>query len=107
MTASLAVNWLSSRAESTNLVRSSASPVKSSRRASDYDCDHGESGDITSCRRSMAVEMYDAVLQGGVNIGQLLLDLGLVKQEVGEKVYIAGQKDYSYTKVEIMGAKLC
>ena len=55
----------------------------------------------------MAVEMYDAVLQGGVNIGQLLLDLGLVKQEIGEKVYIAGQKDYSYTKVRIMGAKLC
>ena len=55
----------------------------------------------------MAVELYDAVLKGGVNIGQLLLDLGLVKQEVGEKVYIAGQKDYSYTKVEIMRAKLC
>ena len=54
----------------------------------------------------MAVEMYDAVLQGGVNIGQLLLDLGLVKQEIGEKVYIAGQKDYSYTKVQIMGPTL-
>ena len=42
----------------------------------------------------MAVEMYDAVLQGGINIGQLLLDLGLVKQEMGEKVFIRGI-DYS------------
>ena len=83
------------------------SPAKSSRRASDYDCDHGESGDITSCRRSMAVEMYDAVLKGGINIGQLLLDLGLVRQEIGEKVYIAGQKDYSYTKAQIIGPELC
>ena len=88
-------------------MRSSVSPTKYSRRASDYDCDHGESGDITSCRRSMAVELYDAVLKGGINIGQLLLDLGLVRQEIGEKVYIAGQKDYSYTKVQIMGATLC
>ena len=62
-------------------------------------CQHQLDGDKKvkmnkTSKKTMAVEFYDAVRSGGLNIGGALVNLGLARPESGERSSREGGEDY-------------
>lgn len=57
----------------------------------EYDCQSNDIPVNLQSKRTMAFDLFDAFRNGGVNIGQYLIELGLAKEEVGEEVILEGQ----------------
>ena len=64
----------------------------------EYDCQSNDIPVNLQSKRTMAFDLFDAFRNGGVNIGQYLIELGLAKEEVGEEVILEGQ--HRFIKVD-------